>query len=170
MLDPVDETFFEFVEACLNHVQTPVLQRKFAALGGIDLLVRLCAMSMNDDVIVKACRAIAMLLRVEGSIPDTVPHSPSTIATASSKPLAVVNALKIRAAGGVAALLAQMRRSRNELVLQVSAGAPLRSSFILLCLKYLLGMFLCGQLLAILFDTMPLTGVLFCYEASYQGV
>ncbi|EKX50622.1 hypothetical protein GUITHDRAFT_135246 [Guillardia theta CCMP2712] len=123
MLDPVDETFFEFVEACLNHVQTPVLQRKFAALGGIDLLVRLCAMSMNDDVIVKACRAIAMLLRVEGSIPDTVPHSPSTIATASSKPLAVVNALKIRAAGGVAALLAQMRRSRNELVLQECSSA-----------------------------------------------
>jgi len=109
-LDPVDETFFEFVEACLNHVQTPVLQRKFAALGGVDMLVRLCAMSVNDEVIVKACRALWMLLQMEGVAEGGGRH-------------AVVNAMKIKAAGGVTAFMAQLRRSRNDAVLAQASGA-----------------------------------------------
>lgn len=139
MLDPVDETFFEFVEACLNHVQTPVLQRKFAALGGIDLLVRLCAMSMNDEVIIKACRALSMLMQNEIEIPE--PPGPAVASSggqggaaggnggmggsvqARQRPRAVVNAMKIWAAGGVSAVLAQMRRSRNDHVLQEAAAA-----------------------------------------------
>ena len=143
MLDPVDATFFEFVDACLNHVQTPMLQRKFAvcflalarvhatapqasyahadptatpqALGGIDLLVRLCAMSMNDEVIIKASSALAMLMQVQGDIVDP--------ATGRPRRHAVVNALKIHGTGGVSALLAQLRRSRNERVLLESAKA-----------------------------------------------
>ena len=73
MLDPVDETFFEFVDTCLDekNVQTPQLQRKFSALGGIDLVVRLVAMSMNDEVIIKASRALSMLLQIEGNIGDS---------------------------------------------------------------------------------------------------
>ena len=170
MLDPVDETFFEFVDTCLNekNVQTPQLQRKFAALGGIDLVVRLVAMSMNDEVIIKASRALSMLLQIEGNIgdsslnstprstPQQTPRSVAagagaggisssvslssahTLSTASinsaassasnttaggTRSHAVANALKICHAGGVAALIAQMRRSRNDRVLQESAAA-----------------------------------------------
>jgi hypothetical protein len=165
MLDPVDETFFEFVDTSLNHVQTPQLQRKFAALGGIDLVVRLVAMSMNDDVIIKACRALSMLLQIEGNVGDSslnstprstlqqtpashggggssisvinahsnssnaslcvnaAARSTSAAGITSTRPHAVVNAIKICAVGGVAALIAQMRRSRNDCVLQESAAA-----------------------------------------------
>ena len=176
MLDPVDEMFFDFVDTCLpDHVQTQQLQRKFAALGGVDLVVRLVAMSMNDEVIVKASRALSMLLQIEGNVgdsslnstPRSTPHqTPRAASAASSTPMggsnvndngggggggdisnaltrstasvcsvassasaasnagarsnAVVNAVKICAAGGVAALIAQMRRSRNDRVLQAS--------------------------------------------------
>jgi hypothetical protein len=174
MLDPVDETFFEYVDTCLhnNQVQTPQLQRKFAALGGIDLVVRLVAMSMNDEVIIKASRALSTLLQIEGNVGDsslnstprsTSHQTPRTAAASSAGPNnggganggssglsissvhtrrsasvssvassasgasntyarshALVNAIKICAAGGVAALIAQMRRSRNDRVLQVS--------------------------------------------------
>jgi hypothetical protein len=162
MLDPVDETFFEFVDTCLpDHAQTQQLQRKFAALGGVDLVVRLVAMSMNDEVIVKASRALSMLLQIEGNVGDSslnstprsasaapslagsnvnsgggggmsnalmrstasvcsVASSTSAASNAGARSHAVVNAVKICAAGGVAALIAQMRRSRNDRVLQAS--------------------------------------------------
>ena len=170
MLEPVDETFFEYVDTCLhnNQVQTPQLQRKFAALGGIDLVVRLVAMSMNDEVIIKASRALSTLLQIEGNVGDsslnstprsTLHQTPrtaagpnnggganggssslstssvhtrrsasvSSVASSASgasntyaRSHALVNAIKICAAGGVAALIAQMRRSRNDRVLQVS--------------------------------------------------
>ena len=170
MLDPVDETFFEFVDTCVNekNVQTPQLQRKFAALGGTDLVVRLVAMSMNDEVIIKASRALSMLLQIEGCIGDnslnstprsTAQQTPRSMAAAGgaggisssfslssahtlssasissaasstsnttacgTRSHAVANALKICHAGGVAALIAQMRRSRNDRVLQESASA-----------------------------------------------
>ena len=167
MLDPVDETFFEFVDTCVNekNVQTPQLQRKFAALGGTDLVVRLVAMSMNDEVIIKASRALSMLLQIEGCIGDnslnstprsTAQQTPRSVAAAGgagssfslssahtlstasissaasstsnttaggTRSHAVANAMKICHAGGVAALIAQMRRSRNDRVLQESASA-----------------------------------------------
>ena len=47
------------------------------ALGGIELLVRLCAVSMNDDVIVKACRALSMLMHIEGSAEGGRSHAVS---------------------------------------------------------------------------------------------
>ena len=145
----------------------PQLQRKFAALGGVDLVVRLIAMSMNDEVIIKACRALSVLLQIEGhvgdssvastprSTPQQSPRQPalaqigaggSTLGVASAprttsissaasvcsassstrtsrRSHAVVYAAKICGAGGVAALIAQMRRSRNDRVLQETAAA-----------------------------------------------
>jgi hypothetical protein len=77
--------------------------------------VRLCAMSMNDEVIIKASSALAMLMQVQGDIVDP--------ATGRPRRHAVVNALKIHGTGGVSALLAQLRRSRNERVLLESAKA-----------------------------------------------
>lgn len=54
-------------------------------------------MSVNDHVIVKACRALSMLMTMKGEIEHGKQHK-------------VVNAVKIKASGGVSALLTQMRR------------------------------------------------------------
>lgn len=45
------------------------------ALGGVDLLVRLCAMSVSDEVIAKACRALIMLMMMEGGDEESNSHS-----------------------------------------------------------------------------------------------
>jgi hypothetical protein len=54
-------------------------------------------MSINDDVIVKAGRALTMLMQMEGE-------------GERGRENKLVNAMKIHVAGGVGALLAQMRR------------------------------------------------------------
>jgi hypothetical protein len=163
---------------------------------------------MNDEVIIKASRALAMLVQIEGNVgdssvsstPRSTPHqtprassiptmhtlprthalshgtatttssagsvgagggggslscsmsvssvmsttsvssatSNTSTTSATNRTHAVVNAVKICAAGGVGALIGQMRRSRNDRVLQESAAA----------LKHLTRVYVCTRSLA----------------------
>ena len=78
-----------------------MLQRKFVALGGVDMLIQFISMSVNDEVLISAAIALRML---EENSKD-----------------ACVRVLRI---GGASALLVQLRRSRNVQVLY-----PLLPSF-----------------------------------------
>jgi len=74
-----------------------MLQRKFVALGGVDMLIHFISMSVNDEVIAGAASALRML---EESSKD-----------------ACIRVLRM---GGASALFVQMRRTRNVQVQSVT--------------------------------------------------
>ena len=71
-----------------------MLQRKFVALGGVDMLVNFISISVNDDVIASAAAALRML---EESSKDAC--------------------MRVLYMGGAAVLFVQLRRTRNVQVL-----------------------------------------------------
>ena len=71
-----------------------MLQRKFVALGGVDMLINFISISVNDDVIASAAAALQML---EESSKDAC--------------------MRVLHEGGAVVLFVQLRRTRNVQVL-----------------------------------------------------
>ena len=84
----------QFSQNALERCATPMLQRKFVALGGVDMLIHFISTSVNGDVIASAAGALRMMEE-------------------SSKE-ACVGVFRL---GGASALLVQLRRTRNAQVL-----------------------------------------------------
>ncbi|EKX32878.1 hypothetical protein GUITHDRAFT_120945 [Guillardia theta CCMP2712] len=93
MLDPVDAAALKFTQNALERCATPMLQKKFVALGGVDMLVHFISMSVNDEVVSSAALVLRML-------------------QANSKE-ACMRVVKL---GGPSSLLALLRRTRNNQV------------------------------------------------------
>lgn len=83
-----------------------MLQRKFMALGGVDMLVNFISISVNDDVIASAAAALRML---EESSKDAC--------------------MRVLHMGGAAVLFVQLRRTRNVQVIS-SRPHPLPTPFL----------------------------------------
>ena len=99
MLDSVDAAALKFSQSALERCATPMLQRKFVLLGGVDMLLHFLSMSVHDEVIVSAATALRMLAE---SNTDTC--------------------VRVQQQGGVSALLVQLRRTRNVQVLRPILG------------------------------------------------
>ena len=99
MLDSVDAAALKFSQSALERCATPMLQRKFVLLGGVDMLLHFLSMSVHDEVIVSAATALRMLAE---SNTDTC--------------------VRVLQQGGVSALLVQLRRTRNVQVLRPILG------------------------------------------------
>ena len=84
---------WQFSQNALERCATPMLQRKFVALGGVDMLVNFISISVNDDVIASAAAALQML---EESSKDAC--------------------MLVLQMGGAAVLFVQLRRTRNAQV------------------------------------------------------
>jgi len=80
----------QFSQDALERCATPMLQRKFVALGGVDMLIHFISMSVNDEVIASAATALQML---EKSSTDAC--------------------LRVLRMDGAAVFLVQLRRTRN---------------------------------------------------------
>jgi hypothetical protein len=84
----------QFSQNALARCATPMLQRKFVALGGVDMLINFISISVNDDVIASAAAALQML---EESSKDAC--------------------MRVLHEGGAVVLFVQLRRTRNVQVL-----------------------------------------------------